>query len=247
MRTQAILITTSLLSAALFGAEGRLSPRFRTVYILGMASGRDQYLANRLTSARVMWVVLEPTSADAVLTETLDDTFWTWLTHTYPPPASASRPPGNEGVGALRGSQLNQTQGGTVFLVDPRSKVILWSTYEPAKNSSPGELDHAAERIGNQLKASLSRKYERSCVQIRRHRFPAPVNAQNMTKRFWPGQRPSAFAVASGNLLDDDGAAAAAIDASHGVQQEDEESPQQDELEAPLGKLIVAGRGLLAA
>jgi hypothetical protein len=38
-----------------------------------------------------------------------------------------------------------------------------------------------------------------------------------------------------------------AIDASHGVQQEDEESPQRDELEAPLRELIVAGRGLMTA
>jgi hypothetical protein len=158
MRTQAILITTALLCAVLFGAEGRLSPRFRTVYILGMASGRDQYLANRLTSGRVLWVVLEPGSADAVLTETLDDMFWTWLTRTYPPPAGATRPPGNESVGFRREIQSNQTHSGMVFLVDPRSKLILWSTYEPAKNSSPAELDHAAERIANQLKASLSRK-----------------------------------------------------------------------------------------
>ncbi len=40
--------------------------------------------------------------------------------------------------------------------------------------------------------------------------------------------------------------AAAAIDPPHGVQQEDEESPQRNELEAPLGELIVAGCGLMA-
>jgi hypothetical protein len=39
---------------------------------------------------------------------------------------------------------------------------------------------------------------------------------------------------------------ATAIDTSHGVQQEDEESPQRDELKTPLGKLIVAGCGLMA-
>ncbi len=37
------------------------------------------------------------------------------------------------------------------------------------------------------------------------------------------------------------------IDTSHGVQQEDEESPKGDVLEAPLGELIVARRVLMAA
>jgi hypothetical protein len=61
------------------------------------------------------------------------------------------------------------------------------------------------------------------------------------------GSGQGAFAIAPGDFFDDDGAAAAAIDTSHGVQQEDEESPKGDELEAPLGELIVAGRGLMAA
>src|ERR1051326_343797 len=41
-------------------------------------------------------------------------------------------------------------------------------------------------------------------------------------------------------------ATAAAADASHRVQQEDEESPQRDELEAPLGELVVSGRRQMA-
>lgn len=44
----------------------------------------------------------------------------------------------------------------------------------------------------------------------------------------------SVLAVAPGDLFDDDGVAAAAIDAPHGVQQEDEESPKRNELKAVL-------------
>jgi hypothetical protein len=55
------------------------------------------------------------------------------------------------------------------------------------------------------------------------------------------------FAVAPGNFFDDDGVAAAAIDASHGVQQEDEVSPERDELEAALVELVVTGRRQAAA
>jgi hypothetical protein len=42
-------------------------------------------------------------------------------------------------------------------------------------------------------------------------------------------------------------ATAAAVDAPHGVEQEDEESPQGNELKAPLRELVVASRGLMAA
>jgi len=56
-----------------------------------------------------------------------------------------------------------------------------------------------------------------------------------------------AFAVAPRNLFDDHGGATAAIDAPHGVQQEDEKSPERNELEAAFGKLVIAGRRLVAA
>ena len=55
------------------------------------------------------------------------------------------------------------------------------------------------------------------------------------------------LAVAPGDFLDDDGAAAPAIDAPHGVQEEDKESPQGDELEAPLPEPVVTGGRPMAA
>ena len=61
----------------------------------------------------------------------------------------------------------------------------------------------------------------------------------------WPSGQ-GAFAVAPGHFFDDHGGAAAAVHAPHGVQQEDEKSPERNELEAPLGKLIVAWSRLMA-
>jgi len=49
------------------------------------------------------------------------------------------------------------------------------------------------------------------------------------------------LAVAPGNFFDDDRFAAAAIDTTHGVKQKNQESPERDELEPPLGELIVTG------
>src|SRR6266545_4422547 len=43
----------------------------RTVYILPMAGGLDQHLANRITEARAFQVVTDPKRADALLTDRL--------------------------------------------------------------------------------------------------------------------------------------------------------------------------------
>jgi hypothetical protein len=54
------------------------------------------------------------------------------------------------------------------------------------------------------------------------------------------------LAIAPRNFLDHHRATVAALDAPHTVQEENQSSPEGDELEAPLGKLIVA-RGRLVA
>jgi len=128
-----------------------------------MSNALDQHLASRLTSAHVLWVVLEPKSADAVLTDTLDDSFWSWLEKTYPPASSAGAagapaPSGVRAGGLRREVEAGTRQRGTVFLVDPRTRLVLWSTYELPRNASPAELDRAATRITNQLKAAFGKK-----------------------------------------------------------------------------------------
>ena len=56
-----------------------------------------------------------------------------------------------------------------------------------------------------------------------------------------------AFAVAPGNFFDSHNAAAATVDAPHGVQKEDEKPLQGNELKAPFGELVVTGRRQMAA
>src|ERR1700693_4949329 len=58
---------------------------------------------------------------------------------------------------------------------------------------------------------------------------------------------PTQFAISPRGLLDDDGLAAAAIDAPHGVKQKNQKSPERNKLETPFGELIVTGGGLMAA
>src|SRR6185369_12776904 len=54
------------------------------------------------------------------------------------------------------------------------------------------------------------------------------------------------FAVAPGNFFDSHNAAAATVDAPHGVQKEDGKAPQGNELKAPFGELVVTGRRQMA-
>jgi hypothetical protein len=157
MRIYTVVLITAWVCVPLIGDNARLSPRYRTVYVTEMADGLDQHLANRLTSSRVLWVVLEPASADSVLTDTLDDSFWDWLASTYPArpgaPASTTR-----GMAARRDPRTSSRHVGTVFLVDPRTRVVLWSAYEYPKNSSSIELNRTAERIVKQLKEGFGKK-----------------------------------------------------------------------------------------
>jgi hypothetical protein len=55
------------------------------------------------------------------------------------------------------------------------------------------------------------------------------------------------FAITPGNLLNEHRIASATINAAHRVQQKDEETPERNKLEAPLGEMIIAGTRLVAA
>ena len=148
---------TLILCAGLYGDDVvRLSPRFQTVYILEMSNALDQHLASRLTNSHVLWVVLDPASADAVLTESLDSGFQTWIQRTYPPPANS--PSAGEASSLLAQHSYGTPKRGTVFLVDPRKKIVLWSTSEVPRNSSPAEADRVALRMTNELKAAFGKK-----------------------------------------------------------------------------------------
>jgi hypothetical protein len=156
MRTHLVTIIV-LFSTLLFGTDARLSPRFRTVYIMSMNNSFDLLIASHVTSSRVLWVVLDPLSADAVLTDTLDDGFWGWLARIYPAPAGIPTS-GNRGAAYRTSNPPSNGNRGTIFLVDPRKRVVLWSTYDLPKNGSPNELSNTAAHIASQLKSAFAKK-----------------------------------------------------------------------------------------
>jgi hypothetical protein len=50
------------------------------------------------------------------------------------------------------------------------------------------------------------------------------------------------FAIGPGNFFDGYNTTAATVNAPHGVQKEDEKTPEGNELKAPFGELVVTGR-----
>jgi hypothetical protein len=158
----------------------------RSVYILPMRSGLDQFLANRLTNGGVFRVVTDPKLADAVLTDHIGETFEAQLEEMIPnpepvkklappataPPMKTTAPPmkkEDDSSKSLVGSMVdtdakasnparNSTFGrtkGTVFLVDEKSRLVLWSVYDLPKGSDSKEMDRTASDIVSRIKKDL--------------------------------------------------------------------------------------------
>jgi len=153
----------------------------KSVYLMPMGSGLDQYLANQLTEDRIFNVVTDPALADAVLTDRIGPAFEQALAELYPPP----RPEKEEDEkkqGEKKGSEQEQkgqpasigaalaerpdvpgrvssfSRGkGNLFLIDRKTKQVLWSDYRRPKNSRPDEIHRTAGRLIDQLASDLNR------------------------------------------------------------------------------------------
>ncbi len=47
---------------------------------------------------------------------------------------------------------------GNFFLVDRKSRTVLWSVYEPAKDTTPASLTKVATKVVKRLQADLADK-----------------------------------------------------------------------------------------
>jgi len=123
-------------------------PSVRSVYILPMAGGLDQYLAAELTREHSMQVVADPKAADAVLTDRLGESFEQKMTQIHP------RDKDDVAENSAHPSFRSSGSRGTIFLVDSKSRQVLWSDYEkPTRSASSGSLNREAARIAKKLAA----------------------------------------------------------------------------------------------
>ncbi len=121
----------------------------RTVYLLPMAGGLDQYLAQWLTRTHAMQVTTDPKLADTVMTDRLGEAFEQKMAEFHP---KADKKASDDATGnAFRSSRGR----GTMFLVDAKSRQVLWSDYEKAPgDKTDANLNREAERIVKKLQAA---------------------------------------------------------------------------------------------
>jgi hypothetical protein len=134
----------------------------KTVYVLPMSNGLDQYLAAQLTSGSVLQVVTDPKKADAVLTDHVGQSFEETLADLYSnkPAASdkaADKTDDNTPTFARSGMQ-GQRGRGNIFLVSRKSHDVLWSFYESPGDKTPNGMRRTASKISAKLAQSIKGK-----------------------------------------------------------------------------------------
>jgi hypothetical protein len=177
MKRLAILVScTAALASAASLAE------VHNVYLLRMNRGFDQYLANHLTGAKVFQVVTDPKLADTIITEQIGENFEAKFNELFPPPepeapAKPEKPAKDEKGKAAKDEEpadnslitdtVNKLTNpsssfgrgkGMVFLVDAKSKQVIWSAYGLPKDSTSKELDRTASDIVSRIKKDLNKK-----------------------------------------------------------------------------------------
>jgi hypothetical protein len=158
----------------------------KTVYVMPMSRGLDQYLASRLTEEHIFQVVTDPKLADAVLTDRIGEGFQIRLESFSPKPdpepvakpAKPVKPAKDEAedkqdsqsnlagafsdtVNKLDNPGTNSAFGrgkGTIFLVEAKSREVVWSTFDPPKSNNLKDLNHTASDIVSRLKKDLNPK-----------------------------------------------------------------------------------------
>jgi hypothetical protein len=171
MKRTLVLLLSCLVAAVGAGRAETAPAGARAVYLLPMAHGFDQFLANHLAGTAVFDVVTDPKLADAVLTDRIGRSFEAQMRQMYPeskPARQAEAGEAAEGAetaevetivqAAPVGAMSSFGRGrGNFFLVDTRTAHVMWSTYEKLPGADPTELNRAAERIVARLKKDMLR------------------------------------------------------------------------------------------
>jgi hypothetical protein len=170
MRTLLPVVVLGMIASA-FGADVSMRD-VKTVYVLKMRSGLDQFLASELTKQGVYTVTADPKEADAILTEAIGEPFETKMRELYPPPKPEKtkeelekEKEGGEKSLASAFDGVWQRPGGstwgrgrwTLFLVDRKSQAVIWSTHGQPKNMTVEKLADHAERLVRELKKDVGK------------------------------------------------------------------------------------------
>jgi hypothetical protein len=154
MKRFLMMLAVMTVPVGVFGAD---MSGIKTVYLLPMFSGLDQYLAVRLTAASVLQVVVDPRNADAILTDHIGQSFEEQLDEMY-----GAKPKSEVDKNSSTPEFARVTSGarsrGAIFLVNRKTRDVLWSAYEPPKGTAPADLNRAGDRIADKLAKAIKGK-----------------------------------------------------------------------------------------
>ncbi len=170
MRTLALLVSTTLtLSFSLVSSLGLAQSnvelnQVQTIYLMPMANGFDQYLANSMRKVPQIRIVTDSSKADAVFSDRIGASFEAKLDEmeTAAKEKAAAAAPAS----AADDAKIDSKQGfkfapkmvttigrgkGSYFIVDRRSRLVLWSSFHLTKDSMPKTLHATADIIATEL------------------------------------------------------------------------------------------------
>jgi transposase len=134
----------------------------KRIYLLSMGNGLDQHLASRLTRHGRFEVVTDPKLADAVLTDKVGEPFERRFEELYPPPPVVKEEKKDKDKDKdssptlikekeTRSSSFGRGRG-NVFLVDRKTRKVIWAYYKRPKDTTPNSMDRLADKIADQLR-----------------------------------------------------------------------------------------------
>jgi hypothetical protein len=144
-------LLSALLATAAFG-QSPLSGT-KTVFLLPMPGGLDQYLAVRLSEESNFTVVTKVENADLVFTDQLSPNLEKSLAQVAQTNDQSTTSFARPGVR----SSFTRSKG-TVFLVDRQSGNVVWSTIEEPRSTTLKDLRTAADRIVDRLNKARAGK-----------------------------------------------------------------------------------------
>jgi hypothetical protein len=155
------MMLSSILTLFLAASNPQLG-QVKAVYLMPMGGGLDQYLAVRLTENQLFRVVTDPNLADAVFTDRIGESFEERLVELFPEdhPKTAEEKKEDENSWAnqkVRSASFSRGKG-TIFLVDRKTKDVLWSLYAPAKSGRAPDLNNNATKISKKLEDAVRPK-----------------------------------------------------------------------------------------
>jgi hypothetical protein len=145
-----------LLTFGVVSAVAQTPAGARQVYILPMAGGLDQYLATWLTREHVLQVVTDPKAADVILTDRIGEGFEQKLRELYPEEKKTKKDADDKsatesGSGGTHSGFRTTSSRGTIFMVETKSRQVVWSDHEKPVEPSDAHLNREAERIVKKL------------------------------------------------------------------------------------------------